>query len=213
MKLKRIFALVITVVILISVVSCNSSATTTNTTEITTVSLNTSATTQSTTIVTTTTGTVATTSDKNPNEIELTLDNYSKYLSVTSVVTDAVDLSGQLYVRNLNNGNGIRYDGGYTFYLYKYFDRYTRVSGVSTNFNYNDVVVTVRYTGSYKTVNTTTNVWTDGDPINIDVTVECNITGQGSNHGKIQGNGGYMLKKMSNIKYEVIAISGTVTPA
>ena len=207
MKLKQISTLIITVMMLISIVACGSTSTTINTAGITT-SPNTSETTQATTIITT----VASTSNKNPNEIELTLDNYSKYLKIGAWISNPSSTEG-VNVQAFNSGNGIRYDGGNTYYLFKYFYHSVTVKGVSSNFNYNDIVITIRFTGTYKTVTLNTNEWTDGGEVNTEVTIECNIAGNGSMRDKLEGNGGYMHAEMSNIKYEIVAISGTVTPS
>lgn len=148
----------------------------------------------------------------NPDEIKLTLENYSKYLDITGRMNDPSFTEGT-YVGSLNGGYGIAYEGGSTFYLYKYFNCSTHVEGVSQNYNYNDVKITVRYKGEYQTVDTHTNEWTGGNEVSKEVTIECNIAGEGSFQDKFEGNGGYMLRDMADIEWEVVEISGTLTPA
>lgn len=150
----------------------------------------------------------------NSNEVKLTLENYSKYLSITARVNDpsAFD-GGGLNVQSKNNGAGIPYDGGNTYYVYNYLNQNVFVEGASTNFNYNDISVTVRFTGTYKTVDIQTSEWDSGNEFSSDVIVECDIAGKGGKSEKFTGNGGYLLRDMADIKWEVVAISGTVTPA
>lgn len=152
------------------------------------------------------------TTNGNPDEIALTLDNYSKYLSVTAFMHDPASTEG-LFVGAVNNGTGISYDGGSTFYVYNHFSSNVKVEGVSTNYNYNDVSLTIRFTGTYKTVDINTNKWNGGNEINSEATVECNIAGEGSVWEDFSGNGGYMLRKMADVEWEVVEICGTVTPA
>lgn len=152
-------------------------------------------------------------SNGNPDEIALTLENYSKYLSVEAKMYEPSIFDGGLNVQAVNNGNGIPYDGGSTFYVYKYFLTSLQVKGVSPNFNYNDVSITIRFKGTYKTVDISTSEWDAGNEINSELTVDCNIAGEGSASGEFSGNGGYMLRKMADVEWEVVAISGTVTPA
>lgn len=160
----------------------------------------------------TTTENNANTTNGNPDEIALTLDNYSKYLSVKAYMSDPASMDG-LFVGAVNNGQGINYDGGSSLYVFNHFTSSVQVEGVSTNFNYNDISVTVRFTGTYKTVDINTNKWSSGNEIDSEITVECNIAGEGSVWEKFSGNGGYMLRKMAEVEWEVVAISGTVTPA
>ena len=165
-----------------------------------------------TTTANTTTANNTNTTNENSDEIALTLDNYSKYLSVTAFMNNPASTEG-LFVGAVNNGMGIPYDGGSTLYVYRHFSSNVTVEGVSTNFNYNDVSLTVRFTGTYKTVDINTRKWNGGNEINSEVTVECNIAGEGSIWEDFSGNGGYMLRKMADVEWEVVAISGTVTPA
>ena len=152
-------------------------------------------------------------STENTNETILTLDNYSQYLNVDACMMDPFDVTKGVNVQAVNNGSGVPYDGGRTFYLYKYFDARLYVEGASSNFNYNDVSVTVRFTGTYQTVDINTSEWDDGNEVNYELSVDCNIAGEGSVSEEFSGNGEYMLYKMSNINVEVISVSGTVTPA
>lgn len=146
----------------------------------------------------------------------LTLDNYKDYLTFRVNVSEPSFTEG-LSVSNLNFGNGIRYDSdngsGFTFVLYDYFNISASAIGVSTNFNYNDVMITVLVKVNYKTVDIDTNVWTEAAEYETELVFDCNIAGNGGESAVLQGTGKNMLGKMMEYSWEVIDISGTVTPA
>ena len=149
-------------------------------------------------------------SEGKSNGTELTLDNYSNYLTVDARLGD---LGDGVYVGTANFGTGVSFSGGRTYYLYKGFNCWVGVKGVSTNFNYNNVSVTVRFTGKYKTADRETYNWTVGGDINKEVTVNCNIAGEGHISEALSTEGQYVMSDMADVKCEVVAISGTVTPA
>ena len=64
------------------------------------------------------------------NETELTLDNYSTYLTVSASVSDP-GLEDAVGVHSYNNGYGIPYDGGSTLYLYNHLNTAVTVVGSS----------------------------------------------------------------------------------
>ena len=148
------------------------------------------------------------------DNIKLTLDNYSTYLSVDAKMYNGSIFEDAVNVQAVNNGRGIPYKGGSTtFYVYEKLSTFLEVKGASTNFNYNDVSITVRFTGTYQTVDINTCQWDNGNEINTELTVQCNIAGEGNAFGKFSGNGGYMYDERADVKWEVVAISGTVSPA
>ena len=146
----------------------------------------------------------------------LTLDNYEDYLAFRVNVSEPSFTEG-LSVSNLNSGKGIRYDidtgSGYTFVLYDYFNISASAIGVSTNFNYNDVVITVLVKVNYKTVDIGTNVWTEAEEYETELVFDCNIAGNGGESTVLQGTDKNMLGKMMEYSWEIIDISGNVTPA
>jgi len=147
------------------------------------------------------------------NETELTLDNYSTYLTVSASVSDP-GLEDAVGVHSYNNGYGIPYDGGSTLYLYNHLNTAVTVVGSSTNFNYNDVSVTVRFAGTYKTVDLHTCEWGDAIPVDMEVVAECNISGNGQASDSFSYNDECnMDDSMANVEWEVVAVSGTVSPA
>ena len=145
------------------------------------------------------------------NETELTLDNYSTYLTASVSDPGSEDAVG---VHSYNNGYGIPYDGGSTLYLYNHLNTAVTVVGSSTNFNYNDVSVTVRFAGTYKTVDLHTCEWGDAIPVDMEVVAECNISGNGQASDSFSYNDECnMDDAMANVEWEVVAVSGTVSPA
>lgn len=149
------------------------------------------------------------------DNIKLTLDNYSTYLSVDARMYNGSLFEDAVNVQHLNNGHGIPYNerGSSTFYVYEKLITSLEVKGVSTNFNYNDVSITVRFTGTYQTVDIDTGEWDSGNEISTELTAKCNIAGEGSAFDKFSGNGGYMYDERADVKWEVVAISGTVSPS
>jgi hypothetical protein len=148
-------------------------------------------------------------SKENSNGTELTLDNYSNYLTVSARLGD----SGDVYVGTANMGHGVKFSGGWTYYLYKELFCAVDIKGVSTNFNYNNISVTVRFTGKYQTADKGTYNWTFGGDIDKEVTVNCNIAGEGYVSEIVLTDKRYVMSDMTDVKWEVVAISGTVTPA
>lgn len=144
---------------------------------------------------------------------KLTLDNYSKYLSVSAGV----------YPPGFDTNDSARFpggvpltDGSLTFYLYRHLNTYARVDGLSTNFNYNDVVVTVRVDETFRTYDTKKKEWSSDKPISEKYTVACDIAGNGKIVGNISEAGGSianMHEDMATYEWEVVDISGTVSPA
>lgn len=147
------------------------------------------------------------------NETELTLDNYSTYLTVSANVNNP-DFEDAVGVHSYNDGWGIPYDGGSTLYLYNHLKTSVYVRGTSTNFNYNNVSVTVRFVGTYKTVDLHTCEWSNDNPVDMEVIAKCDISGNGkAEDGFSYNDECNMYNSMANVEWEVVAVSGTVSPA
>lgn len=152
----------------------------------------------------------------NNKEIELTLDNYSKYLEIkpagsTDYYNGAV----------LQDPMGVRTKtGSKVFTLIGAVEFYTTISGKSQNFNYNDVKVTGRLKGTIGTFKSTTgivegeNVFDGSEPFDKEVVLECDITGAANYTEKYKlPNKVYTTDDEIECEFEVTSISGTVTPA
>ena len=139
----------------------------------------------------------------NSNEIELTLDNYSKYLDVSMGTSTKGNATGNAYYR------------GYPAMGY-----WATVSGISQNFNYNDIKVTVKIKGSYESFTFSYDelYLDDSVPFEKEIVIECDINGDGnysSPDSEEINMEPYHYIDHEHIKEEteVTAISGTVTPA
>lgn len=166
---------------------------------------------------------------KKGDEIKLTLDNYKTYLNVTTRTDESGSEVRPPYgVRvSTNTIRTILYSGGSCTLT---------ISGISENFNYNDVKVVVRATGDYKyiipddgfvtgelTLATTTSGITYIVPdINkmgveeVDLTLEAigDITGHGRDSKEFTfPGGGYSYSAFANCNFEIVEVSGTLTPA
>ncbi|MBR2937742.1 MAG: hypothetical protein IKB80_04535 [Oscillospiraceae bacterium] len=137
-------------------------------------------------------------------EIELTLDNYQKYLQV--------DVSCSA------SGEGVRFMNpipGYTGPWYPEILSIVSTKGVSTNFNYNDVVVVIEISGTYDDYHAYENALNSKDnPFEMTITVETDIAGNGKNTDIFKL--AYKLvtrNALINSTWKVVSISGTVTPA
>lgn len=127
--------------------------------------------------------------EEDDNSIELTLDNYADYLDVE-------------YTCNERNSDEIRYT--------------VNVTGVSTNFNYNDVELTVKIEGGYSLYDNREQRIQTGVPHECELTVSTNIAGDGSATNTVEYFDGVMEQKsleVGNTEFEVISVSGNVTPA
>ena len=144
--------------------------------------------------------------------ITLTLDNYDDYISVAKYFHSPTDGENTLFVGNLGP-YGIAYDGGSTLYLGKCFDAQVVVKGSSSNFIYEDVVVTVKAVGDYKTYSLSDRTWDNGgNTFEEEFVIDCNVSGDGRLSKSISAKP-YVHDKMANVKWEVVAISGRVVPA
>jgi len=146
-----------------------------------------------------------------PNLIELTADNYSKYFD-TSYICGCSNpkvsvASAGPYGLPLGNGRS-------TLYLYDSIGFSVDVKGVSQNYNYNDVVITFRCSGTYKDL-----VGTKGDTegekeFSREITVECNVAGNGNGKASISlSYNHYTESSLVDAQWEISSISGSVSRA
>ena len=139
----------------------------------------------------------------NSNEIELTLDNYSKYLEVGMGANAEGDSTSNEYYRG-----------------YPHIEFAAKVEGISQNFNYNDIKVTGKVKGSYESFSfygEELKIYASV-PFEKEIVVECDINGNGyysspdSEQIEMEPNR-YIDNEHIEQDFEVTAISGTVTPA
>ena len=142
------------------------------------------------------------------DEITLTIENYSDYLSIS------VNKYFEFFPDDQNgtklykpSGTGTCSD---TFYLS------ANVEGVSTNFNYNGVEVIVRVTASCDMLNWETKEHENKD-YSEEFTLTTNISGNlkdGCENEKMIKTGNYIANSdfACDVTYEVISISGSLTP-
>ena len=147
--------------------------------------------------------------DNKDNEfIELTMDNYAQYLDVKLVQK----LSGQHgYITDICLETS---DAKNKSSWYKKIEYKASVKGASTNYNYNDVVVSVIASGTYDTYDLEEGQWVrkNNNPIDLKFDVKTNIAGDGSGEEIIISDR-WIHETLVNATFEVVAVSGTVTPA
>lgn len=148
--------------------------------------------------------------------VHLTLDNYDKYLdvSVSRKLLDGIDFA---YMMGLDKAIGTN--------VYSAIQTEIYVQGKSANYDYNDVVVTVKITGFYvpqsaevirKTnkgeISTEDYFLENMNPIDITLTAVTDIVGKGSDSAKITMEDSYWVWDSTiEIGYEVVSVSGILT--
>ena len=167
----------------------------------------------------------------NGNEVALTLDNYDQYIKVTPTVF----LSKDKTVNNLRH-----FYGTSSYGVPMYTDEYSeniygsvKIEGLSQNFNYKDITVEVELSGYCWIGDLSANVFYRSDRIEYRFRAQCDkvdIAGFGENStGKFVLPAGYGIpvydENLSNctyndnfedieeFKWDVVSVSGTVTPA
>ena len=161
------------------------------------------------------------TEEPQSNAIQLTPDNYSKYISVNGGAScnKSSDNGNALRVQSRNEGNGIETkSGSWTWEAYKSINESLYIKGLSQNFNYNDIAVTCKLKVTYKTYNNEKDdrgvyAFTGTETYEKEITVECDIAGNGEYKELYQLPNGYTHSDVIEYELEVISISGTVTPA
>ena len=136
------------------------------------------------------------------SKVTLDLNNYQQYISVSptnSEITKGVTV-GQY--PNISRNTALRLS--------------VVAEGVSTNFNYNDVIIKVRFYSSYGTTDLVSysKAADAGTKQNFDIVLELspNIAGSGDVVELINAPSNKALVEI-DCKYQIISISGTVTPA
>ena len=147
--------------------------------------------------------------EKEDDSIVLTMDNYQQYLNVSS----SWNLTG--------SENGLfqdvcpeqTKDGRTTWSWEKEIGYRASVKGASTNFNYNDVVVVFKVSGTYDTFDLENGEWVreEDNPIDLTIEVTTNIAGEGDDFQTIS-SGRWIHENLVNSTIEVVSVSGTVTP-
>ena len=122
--------------------------------------------------------------------IELTLENYKQYLDVS--------VECNLLAENM-----------YEFETeqYKSFVFKLHVKGLSTNFNYQDIVVNARIKASAQSAGQY-----DAHKIEKDLEVRTNIAGNGEER-QTHKVGKNLIRSSFEYKYEIISVSGKIVPA
>jgi|GEM_PF-4503916 len=153
------------------------------------------------------------TQKEDPNAIELSVDNYSKYLNVSELIyCNSSPFEGGHAVAV--GGYGVKVPGGSALYLGDQFDCIARVSGASTNFNYNDVIIRFKCFGSYEELNDLKGTSNGRKAFDCEVVVECNIAGEGkAKETIIMPSGKYTHESYIDSLWEVVSVSGNITPS
>lgn len=132
----------------------------------------------------------------NLNEIELTPENYSKYLSIEPFAYGVGDTTYLGGVVPIQEQVCVGVD----------------VQGISQNFNYNDISLEIRVYGNYVQYDTPDDYYTQDYSFNC--MVDCNIIGQGSASEFYIPAPDYNIGCESfTVQYEVLSVIGTVSPA
>lgn len=132
-------------------------------------------------------------------KIKLTMENYSNYLNVE--ITSAG--TGTPFIHRYES----KYMGMGTFYPEGQLQ--VNIEGVSNNFNYENIVVKVKFDSDYSVFDI--NEEMRKEHITETVIVDnCNIAGNGRNYKNFKING--YTSSTPFIKGEVVSVSGTVTP-
>jgi len=138
-------------------------------------------------------------------KIELTADNASKYLDIYTV--KYMDHS-----KSVKNSSDLGWLGNYWKFQF-------RTEGVSTNFNYDDICIqakiTITYT-RYKDLNYIYNAFEEYDTQTVVryVEIETDIAGEGYIElDPIDLGSYYTGEDHLNVEFEIIEISGSVSPA
>lgn len=158
--------------------------------------------------------------DKKSNEIELTLDNYNQYLNIDVDFVDGniIKLGKWIIVDEAG------YDGvdAYIDEAMTSFGCYAEVEGVSQNFNYNDVKVTIEVSGKYKARNRNDLYKVQSiESFSLTINSSTNIAGGSINNDKVYytiPNNMAVARGMTapivvDYEFKVVSISGTLTPA
>lgn len=140
--------------------------------------------------------------------IELTMENYSKYLNITISCFNDGDRMQSKEWGQINST--LKKSKSISWSFYPQMSLNVHVNGVSSNFNYENIEIIVQFTGEYYIYRLNTE-----NPqiefVNQNVIVDnCNISGEGNNNFIYDiPNNGY---SQDTIQGKVISVSGTVKP-
>ena len=148
-----------------------------------------------------------------PKGIPLTIENCQNYLNISAGAYATNDDTHPMFsVQSYNGGMGMKTPGGYTWYVYPLLRMTTRIQGASTNFNYFDIEVTIKYTGTYQPGDPLSGEWKEAQTFEQLVTVKLNIGGEGFDQQMID-LGNYLHDDMMEYTWEVVDIKGYVDKA
>ncbi len=155
-------------------------------------------------------------SDDKTEDMELTVDNYKDYIAVRIDVQNNSDGAqkvinelGELFEDKIKSNS-------YVANCYNTVHVSARVTGVSTNYNYNNVKLSIHFNGNYSDVHCKEGekiVRTDDNEMEMDIEIDTNISGNGGmdldydlpeNH--------YTQDKFIDCDWQITEISGTITP-
>ena len=137
------------------------------------------------------------------DSIELTKDNYEEYLDITA----RCHTTGSNTFSNRSD-------------LYDEIESSVIVQGVSSNFNYKDVTVTVLIAGSYKPTDSDGRIRDDLPELGTikqELNIKCDVSGSGEATAVDELNEGFSVwfttDQYINAGYEVVNVTGKVVPA
>ena len=131
------------------------------------------------------------------NEVELTSENYATYLNISSSHS------------HTGTATIMMIDGGKSPVCYPEASGVIKVVGVSSNYDYNNLVIKVKATATYDTYTGSIDSKRTGTSTD-EVTISCDIAGNGSESFTIFNDTSCKVDVYSiNIDWEVVSISGT----
>ena len=150
--------------------------------------------------------------EKEDDSIALTMDNYQQYLNVSS----SWNLTGSEEGLFKNVCPEQTKDGRTSWSWKKEIGYRASVKGASTNFNYDDVVVVLKVSGTYDTFDMEYGeygkwVREEDNPIDLTMEITTNIAGEGDDFQTISSSR-WIHENLVNSTIEVVSVSGTVTP-
>lgn len=152
------------------------------------------------------------------DEIKLTLDNYKTYLNIncSSKLGGAKDYGEIMVGQHIGSS------------VYTTIGATLTVNGKSDNYNYHDVSVTAKVTGNYvpfsvevirkinrKAITMDDYFYSHLEPVDITLTANTDIVGHGSDSHTIQLPSDLWIfdDDADSLTYEIVDVSGTLTPA
>ncbi len=134
------------------------------------------------------------------NETELTLENYTNYLNISAI---PLFTGKDWLMKPSGSPNSITCNSKAEYQM--------TATGASSNYDYNNVVVTVKVTAIYNTFSGFEK--TENVEVSKELTITCDIGGSGTGQvvifeGREQS---YQIEKNSlDVSWEVVSVSGTV---